>query len=100
MKERSAFGLPGSGSVEVVCFKIRDRMLADFVSQQPGYLFGLPARNWNWTSAVLDGAIPLENICRWVDESYEETKTKAKNKKTRHLDMSAFFKQGLNPAAQ
>lgn len=82
VKERSAFGLSGSGDVEVVSFKIRDKTLADFMAQQPGYLFGFPARNWNWTSAVLDGAISLEDICRWVDESYEATKTKAKNKRT------------------
>lgn len=82
VKDRSAFGLPGSGSVEVVSFKVRDRMLSDFMAQQPGYLFGFPARNWNWTSAVLDGTIPLEDICRWVDGNYEATKTKAKNKRT------------------
>lgn len=82
VKDRQAFGLPGSGEVEVVSFKIRDKLLSDFVVQQPGYLFGFPARNWNWTSAVLDGTIPAEDICRWVDESYEATKTRAKNKKT------------------
>ena len=57
-------------------------MLADFVAQQLGYLSGFPASNWNWTTAVLDGMIPFEDICRWVDESYTATKTKAKNKRT------------------
>ena len=82
VKERSAFGLSCSGEAEVVSFKIRDRMLSDFLTQQPGYLRGFPASNWNWTTAVLDGTIPYEDICRWVDESYEATKTKAKNKRT------------------
>ena len=82
LKDRSAFGFPGSGDLEVVSFKIRDRVLADFVEQQPGYLRGYPASNWNWTTAVLDGSIPFEDICRWVDESYEATKTKVKNKRT------------------
>lgn len=81
-KDRSAFGLPGSGEAEVISFKIRDRMLADFVAQQPGYLRGFPASNWNWTTAVLDGTIPFEDICRWLDESYTATKTKTKNKRT------------------
>ena len=81
VKDRRAFGLPGSGDVEVVSFKIRDRMLADFVAQQPGYLRGIPTSNWNWTSAVMDGTVPFDDICRWVDESYEATKTKAKNKR-------------------
>jgi len=82
VKDRSAFGFSGSGEVEVVSFRIRDRMLSDFVMQQPGYLRGLPASNWNWTTAVMDGTIPYEDICRWVDESYEATKTKTKNKRT------------------
>ena len=81
VKDRCAFGLAGFGDVEVVSFKIRDRMLADFVTQQPGYLRGFPASNWNWTTAVLDGTIPFEDICRWVDESYDATNTKAKNKR-------------------
>ncbi len=82
VKDRSAFGLPGFGNVEVVSFKIRDRMLADFVAQQPGYLHGFPASNWNWMTAVLDGTVPYEDICRGIDESYGATKTKAKNKRT------------------
>lgn len=82
VKDRSAFGLPGSGKAEVVSFKIRDKVLADFVAQQPGYLRGFPARNWNWTSAVLDGTIPLADLCRWVDESFLATKPKTKNQKT------------------
>ena len=76
VKDRSAFGLPGSGSVEVVSFKVCDRMLSDFMAQHAGYLSGFPARNWKWTSAVLDGAIPLEDIRHWVDESYEATMSK------------------------
>lgn len=82
VKERSAFGLPGFGNVEVVSFKIRDRMLSDFMAQQPGYLRGFPASNWNWTTAVLDGTVPYEDICHWIDESYKATRKKTKNLKT------------------
>ncbi len=82
VKERHVFGLSGQGEAEIVSFKIRDRMLADHVARQPGYLRGYPARSWNWTSAVLDGTIPFEDICRWVDESYAATKNKGKNKRT------------------
>lgn len=82
VKDRSVFGLPGTGEAEVVSFKICDKVLADFVARQPGYLRGFPARSWNWTSAVLDGTIPLADICRWVDESYLATKSKTKNQKT------------------
>ena len=73
VKDRHVFGLPGLGKAEIVSFKIRSRMLADFVSQQQGYLRGFPASNWNWTSAVLDGTIHFEDICLWIDESYTAT---------------------------
>lgn len=81
VKERREFGLPGNGNAEIVCFKIRDNMLADVLAQQPGYLRGYPSRKWNWLSAVMDGTVPLEDICRWLDESYEATKSKTKNKR-------------------
>ncbi len=35
VKDRSAFCLSGSGEVAVMIFKIRDRMLADFLVQKP-----------------------------------------------------------------
>ncbi|MBR1763902.1 MAG: MmcQ/YjbR family DNA-binding protein [Ruminococcus sp.] len=81
-KERSAFGLDGDGRTEIVCFKLKDSLLADLLAQQKGYLRGYPAANWSWLSTVLDGTVPYEDICRLLDESYEATKTKTKNKKT------------------
>lgn len=81
-KERSAFGLDGDGRTEIVCFKLKDSLLVDLLAQQNGYLQGYPAKGWNWLSAVLDGTVPYEDICRLLDESYEATKTKTKNKKT------------------
>ena len=54
VKERREFGLPGNGDAEIVCFKIRDNMLADVLAQQPGYLRGYPSRKWNFTKFVID----------------------------------------------
>ena len=51
-------------------------------AQQPGYLRGYSSSKWNWLSAVLDGTIPFEDICRWINMSYEATKAKPGNKKT------------------
>ena len=81
VKERREFGLPGNGNAEIVCFKIRDKMLADVLARQPGYLRGYPSRKWKWLSAILDDTVPLEDICRRLDESYDATKSKTKNKK-------------------
>ena len=82
VKERAAFGLAGEGPVEVVCMKLKDPLLADFLMQQPGYLRGYPSSKWNWVTAVLDGTVPLEDICRWLDDSFQATKTKSKNRNT------------------
>lgn len=79
VKPRQAFGLKGDGDAEIVSFRIRDAMLRDMLAQQPGYLRGYPSNRWNWTSAVLDGTVPLDDICRWIDESYKATATKTKN---------------------
>ena len=81
VKERREFGLPGNGDAEIVCFKIRDNMLADVLARQPGYLRGYPSRKWKWLSAILDDTVPLEDICRRLDESYDATKSKTRNKK-------------------
>lgn len=82
VKERKEFGLAGDGEVKIVSFRIRDKMMADILLQQPGYLSGYPARNWNWISVVTDGTVPAGDLCRWIDESYEATRGKASNKKT------------------
>lgn len=79
VKERSAFGLDGKGTVEIICVKIADTLYADFLMSQPGFLRGYPSRGWNWVSAVLDGTVPFENICRLLDESYRATQSKDKN---------------------
>ncbi len=82
VKERSVFGLEGEGEAEVVSVKVKDPLLADYLMQQPGYLRGYPSSKWNWVTMLLDGTVPFEEICRWVDDSCRATKTKAKNMRT------------------
>ena len=81
VKSRSEFGLEGDGDAEILSVKIRDPLLADLLTQQPGYLRGYPSSKWNWVSILLDGTVPLEDVCRWLDESYSATTSKAKNQK-------------------
>ena len=81
VKERSSFGLAGDGTAEILCVKLKDKLFADFLMQQPGYLRGYPSKTWNWLSVVLDGTVPSEDICQWLDESFSATKSKAKNLK-------------------
>ena len=74
--------MDGDGPAEILCVKPKDRFFADFLTQQPGYLRGYPSSKWNWVSMALDGTVPFEDICRWLDESYQVTKSKAGNLKT------------------
>ena len=80
IKPRHEFGLDGEGIAEVISVKIRDPLLVDLLTQQPGYLRGYPSRGWNWLSVLLDGTVPFEDICRWLDESYTVTAGKEKRK--------------------
>ena len=91
VKPRKAFGLDGEGSAEIVSLKLRDPLLADMMTQQPGYLRGYPSSKWNWGSIVLDGTVPIEEICRWRDESYAATKAKTKNQKVPLVKRSERF---------
>ena len=34
---------------------------------------GYPNSGWGWVSALLDGTVPFEDLCRWLDESYDAT---------------------------
>ncbi len=81
VKERRVFGLDGAGTAEILCFKTRDPLMPDLLTNEPGYLRGYPGRSWNWASVLLDGTVSFEEICRRLDESYQATKTKAKNQR-------------------
>ena len=82
VKDCTIFGLDGAGEAEIICVKPKDRFLVDFLMHEPGYLRGYPSSKWNWISMVLDGTVLIEDITRWLDESYQVTMTKAGNKKT------------------
>ena len=73
VKPYSEFGLGGDKTVDVVSFKIRDHELTETLYDQPGYIKGYPNSGWGWVSALLDGTVPFEDLCRWLDESYEST---------------------------
>lgn len=81
VKSHKELGSSGNGDAEIVSVKLQDPSLLDVLVHRPGYLRGYPSHRWNWISIVLDGTVPLEEICRWLDESYSITKNKAANKK-------------------
>lgn len=80
---KGKLGLEGEERVDIVNVKPGDPLLADMLSQQPGYFHGYHISRGSWISILLDGTVPFEDICRWIDESYVITASKQKKGKLR-----------------
>ncbi len=74
-------GFEDTDRVDVINLKLGDPMLADMLIQQPGYSRVYHISLGNWISILLDGTVPLEEICRWIDESYAVIASKEKKQK-------------------
>ena len=98
-------GLERDDVTDILNVKLRDPLLADFLVQQPGFLRGYHISRGNWVSVLLDGTVPLEEICHWLDESYLATASKRTQQKHRppkqwlvpanpkYYDVQAAFEQ-------
>jgi len=80
---REKLGLEGAERVDVLNVKMGDSMLVDILTQQTGYFHGYHISRGNWISILLDGTVPFEDICKWIDESYVVTASKQKKQKIR-----------------
>lgn len=80
---REKLGLDGTERVDVINVKLGDPMLADMLVQQDGYFRGYHISRGNWISIILDGTVLLEEICKWIDESFLVTASKQKKQKYR-----------------
>ena len=60
--EKSRLGLPGTESVDMRAYHIR---------------------SGNWITVLLDGTVPLQDICRWLDVSFLATASSATKKNLR-----------------
>lgn len=80
---RDRIGLEGDGSTDIINVKLSDPLFADFLSRQPGYRRGYHFSRGSWVSILLDGSVSFEEICRWLEESYQTTASKEKKKKIR-----------------
>ena len=69
----------GSEIVDVLNVKLSDPLLVDLLAGQPGYYRGYHISRGNWVSILLDGTVPLDEICRWLDESHRVTAPKKKH---------------------
>lgn len=76
-------GLKSAEYVDIMNVKLGDPMLVDVLVRQPGYFHGYHIARGNWISILLDGTVPFEEICQWIDESYAVTASKQKKQKMR-----------------
>ncbi len=76
-------GLQSREIVDVLNVKMGDQFLADFLVQQEGFFRGYHISKGNWISILLDGTVPFDEICRWLEESYAATASKATKHKIR-----------------
>ena len=76
-------GMDGDGIVDVLNVRLPDPILADMLVQQPGYFRGYHISRGNWVSILLDGSVPFEDICRWLQESYLSTASEENKRKVR-----------------
>lgn len=80
---RRNLGLDGDEIVDILNVKLSDPLLVDMLIQQPGYFRGYHISRGNWVSILLDGSVPFDDICRWLEESYLTTASKQKKQKLR-----------------
>ncbi len=70
---REKLGFVGTERINIINVKLADPLLAEILIQQPGYFYGYHISRGAWISILLDGTVPLPEICRWIDESYAVT---------------------------
>ena len=80
---RSRLGLPGEDIVDVLNVKLDDPLLRDLLTQQDGYFPGYHITRGNWMSILLDGSVPIEDICLQIDNSYRATASQRTKKAIR-----------------
>lgn len=80
---RNRLGLEGDERVDIINLKLSDPMLIDFLTHEEGYLIGYHISNGNWISILLDGTVPLKDICNWIDESFANTASRHNREKFR-----------------
>ncbi len=76
-------GLESREIVNVLNVKMGEPFLADFLVQQEGFFRCYHINRGNWISILLNGEVPFDEICRWLEESYAATASKATKHKIR-----------------
>lgn len=73
---RSKLSLPGDEYTDILNVKMDDPLLRDLFIRQEGCFPGYHISSGNWISVLLDGTVPLKDICGMIDISYRATASK------------------------
>ena len=77
--QRKTLGLGGEGTVDILNVKCDPRMMGSLLDGER-YLPGYHMNKEHWLTLLLDGSIPLSDICGLVDVSYGLTCIQRKKK--------------------
>ncbi len=80
---RKNLGLGSEGKVDVINVKLDDPFLIDLLIGKPGYYRGYHVSRGHWLTVLLDGTVPVEEVCGLIDESFRVTASKQKQQKMR-----------------
>lgn len=67
---RSKLGLNDDELVDVLNVKLDSPLLADLLTREAGFFPGYHMNHSNWVSILLDGSVPLDEVCPWIDRSF------------------------------
>lgn len=67
---RERLGLDGAGRADILDVKIDDPFLRDDLLRRPGFLPGYHLSRRTWTAVLLDGTVPLSEVCALLDASW------------------------------
>ncbi len=81
--EKNKLGLQGTGTVDILNVKVKDPLMADILVRQEGYMRGYHMSRGTWVTVLLDGSVPFDDMCRWLDESYLATASAGQKNKLR-----------------
>ena len=76
-------GLTGEEWKDILNVKLSDPLLADILVQQKGFFRGYHISRGSWVSILLDGSVPFEEVCRWLQESYLATASREEKERLR-----------------
>ena len=80
---QNKLGLQGNDIVDIINIKTDSTQLADILRQRKGCFASFHTAGPKWVSIILDGTVPFEEICGWIDMSYEETASPAEKQTLR-----------------